>query len=294
MDIKTNREIREENIATIQDSLREIYDSDTIESLADFDQTLKANLESLDTPELDEVDKLAVTKLNSDDIEQNILGEYTMTDDFRTMINAELKEEGVTSLSYVDILKLLKLESNTIKTIHDVWSSKIDELGERYVGDEYLRQAEKIDASCRQLLDEEVDKINVVFGNFKLQKQNALDTIYLGNVDANLAGELDNISKSDLTEREMKGYLNKFKNNQPALRRFNSILKNQGYKIVGSTYDSETQFFDYFVKQVNEVSSFFYKQNGNIGLDIAVRLLVGKTKDYLIYSYAPHMIAKAN
>ena len=73
----------------------------------------------------------------------------------------------------------------------------------------------------------------------KAEKQ-AVASGFASTITADTAAELDQVGKTKPTMAEMRVYLDKFKDNQLALRRLTAIAEENGYAIAGPTFEALT------------------------------------------------------
>lgn len=79
------------------------------------------------------------------------------------------------------------------------------------------------------------------------EKRQQIDNRYHSNVTADQLAEVNQLNQYDnLSEDELEGYLDKYKDNAPLLKAFEAVIKSQGWSIDGLTYDNEISMLKYF------------------------------------------------
>lgn len=115
------------------------------------------------------------------------------------------------------------------------------------------------------------------------QKQDDINKRYHGDVTADQLANINQLAKYDLSEDELAGYLDKYKDNLPLLKAFELVIKDKGWLIDGLTYDNEIEFLKRFKSSMQAVVDGM--QNGSpkglpLETKIASNMLTGHVKDW--------------
>lgn len=120
---------------------------------------------------------------------------------------------------YNEILETLTKNADQAQVLNQKLNETIILYQQQYLGDMYISMAkdetDRVNAKIDALAKESESKLAVGLG----LQQNKLDKVYFIDATPELAAELEIIANSNLSELELNGYLRKFKDNAPAIRR---------------------------------------------------------------------------
>lgn len=85
------------------------------------------------------------------------------------------------------------------------------------------------------------------------EKKSQINDRYHGDATADQLANVNQIANYDLSQDELKGYLDKYKNNLPLLKAFEAVIKQKGWLINGLTYDNEIEFLKRFKSSMQTI-----------------------------------------
>lgn len=138
------------------------------------------------------------------------------------------------------------------------------------------------------------DYLNHQYG----EKEREINARYHGDVTADQLAEINQLKTYNLSEDELKGYLNKYQDNLALLKAFESVVKGKGWKINGMTYDNEMDMLHYFNGQMQTIVDGIAHGSRQTAVPleskIAGRLLDTRIKEWSTKVDAPYTIERAN
>lgn len=130
------------------------------------------------------------------------------------------------------------------------------------------------------------------------EKQRDINQRYHGDITADQLAEINQLKNYDLSEDELNGYLDKYQSNRALLKAFENIIKDQGWKISGLTYDNEMSMLHYFESQmqvvVDGIAHGSQQTAVPLSSKIAGRLVDARIKQWQTQMSEPYTVARIN
>lgn len=179
---------------------------------------------------------------------------------------------------YNEILEILTKNANKAQELNQKLNETIILYQQQYLGDMYTSMAkdetDRVNAKIDALAKESESKLAVGLG----LQQNKLDKVYFIDATPELAAKLEIIANSNLSELELNGYLCKFKDNAPAIRRLEKIAKDNGYRIEGMSASYDYNFLGSITKDFESIISGM--RNSQSIAKIACARAASRIKEY--------------
>ena len=122
-------------------------------------------------------------------------------------------------MTYRQILNKLEKKANSSLKVSSDLKEAIEYNAKNYIGDYWKSENDRVDKKAKDQLKSNGEEGQRILDDGLSAFQEHIDVKYFNDITSQVAGELDQIEKSDLSIDDAKAYLKKFKDNPSALRR---------------------------------------------------------------------------